>query len=159
MTYDVPYVYVLTPLTRISSKRRTVLLGFDMERRTVILLFLGVATSLPFMLLTWWLLGYLSLLFVPATTGAAFYSFSRSGRGLKQTQLQTRVDRFTSRSGQFILCGRVISPRSVTRTALVLATAPVARPARAGYFPPPAVPAQRNSSARSGRRTHRAGAS
>lgn len=120
----IPYVYVLTPLTRIGAQRRTVMLGVDMERRTLLLGGFGLALALPVVGILFWLLSYFSLLAIPAAEAAVFYAFSRSRLGLKQTQWRTRMDRATSKSGQFLLCGRLIDPLVVKRGRIVCSTVP-----------------------------------
>ena len=137
---NIPYVYVLTPLTRIGGQRRTVMLGVDMERRTLMLLALGLAISLPFVAIGWMVISIYALGFAPLGVAVAFYTFSKSNRGLKQTQFRTRVDRMTSKSGQFMLCGRVIEPLAVRRGRVLTATVPVRQSARTPIFEIPVSP-------------------
>lgn len=131
---SIPYVYVLTPLTRIGGQRRTVMLGVDMERRTLLLLVLGLAISLPFVVIGWLMIDIYALGFAPLGVAIVFYAFSKSSGGLKQTQFRTRIDRMTSKSGQFMLCGRLIEPLAVKRGRVITATVPVKRAERTAVF-------------------------
>lgn len=106
-------VYSLTPLTRsVNLQRRIVIQGFDLPLRSVVISSVAVVPGALLAVILWPLLGTNALFAVPVVIGAAFWLVeSRTRSGLQLRQYQRFMDMRRDVSGQFLLCGEIISPR------------------------------------------------
>ena len=119
-------VFSLTPLTRSSHERRTVILGADILTRYLILAGLAAIPGLLATAVLWAFIGSIALFALPIVIGAAFLLIERrSNTGLRLRTYQTIQDKRGLRSGIYTLCGQEINPTMSQWGSIVSNTVPV----------------------------------
>lgn len=109
----VPSVYTLTTITgrRRNDDRETIVMSFEMRRRTFLLTLLGVLPSSVIGMIAALFIGSYGLLVGAAALGAWSYLVLHQSRtGLRLTTWRALLDRRAAKRtlGQFVQCGQVV---------------------------------------------------